>query len=158
MITVKVLLGKDTVSIYRKTGNIPPEESTTESGGYTITRHFDTEAEYEAYAMAVEDLDGHEDWQMLAPSVMHGPSFRQGDFVRLTAEAVDSVRRDYAPADYRKKMLLEVKYSRQDDERLIVGVRDIREDDIQEFNAAFLRPLTAEDLLEITSNALVHNN
>ena len=160
MITVKVLLGKDTVSIYKKTGNIPPEESTTESGGYTITRHFDTEAEYKAYAMAVEDLDGHEDWQMLAPSVMHGPSFRQGDFVRLTAEAVDSVRRDFGdnPADYRKGMLLEVKYSRQDDEGLIVGARDIREDDIQEFNATFLRPLTAEDLLEIASNALVHNN
>lgn len=110
--------------------------------------------------MAVEDLDGHEDWQMLAPSAMHGPSFRQGDFVRLTAEAVDSVRRDFGdnPADYRKGMLLEVKYSRQDDEGLIVGARDIREDDIQEFNATFLRPLTAEDLLEIASNALVHNN
>ena len=53
MITVKVLLGKDTVSIYRKTGNIPSEESTAESGGYVITRHFNTEAEYKAYATAV---------------------------------------------------------------------------------------------------------
>lgn len=153
MITVKVLLGKDTVSIYRKTGNIPSEESTAESGGYVITRHFKTEAEYKAYAMAVEDLDGHGDWQMLAPSVMPGPSFRQGDFVRLTAEAVDSVRRNFGddPAEYRKKMLLEVKYLRQDGEALTVGVREIREDDIQEFDATFLRPLTAEDLLEIAS-------
>lgn len=69
MITVKVLLGKDTVSIYRKTGDISSVESTAESGGYVITRHFETEAEYKAYAMAVEDLDGHEDWQMLAPAV-----------------------------------------------------------------------------------------
>lgn len=154
MITVKVLLGKDTVSIYRKTGNIPSEESTAESGGYVITRHFKTEAEYEAYATAVEDLDGHGDWQMLAPSVMPGPSFRQGDFVRFTAEAVDSVRRDFGdgPAEYRKKMLLEVKYLRQDGEVLTVG-GDIREDDIQEFDAVFLRPMTAEDLLEIASNA-----
>lgn len=60
MITVKVLLGKDTVSIYRKTGDISSVESTAESGGYVITRHFETEAEYKAYAMAVEDLDGHE--------------------------------------------------------------------------------------------------
>lgn len=151
--TVKVLLGKDTVSIYRKTGNIPSKESTAESGGYVITRHFPTEDEYKAYAMAVEDLDGHRDWQMLAPSVMPGPSFRQGDFVRLTAEAVDSVRRDFGdgPAEYRKKMLLEVKYLRQDNEALTVGVREIREDDIQEFDAAFLRPLTVEDLLEIAS-------
>lgn len=153
MITVKVLLGKDTVSIYRKTGNIPSKESTAESGGSVITRHFPTEDEYKAYAMAVEDLDGHGDWQMLAPSVMPGPSFRQGDFVRLTAEAVDSVRRDFGdgPAEYRKKMLLEVKYLRQDNEALTVGVREIREDDIQEFDAAFLRPLTVEDLLEIAS-------
>lgn len=151
--TVKVLLGKDTVSIYRKTGNIPSKESTAESGGSVITRHFPTEDEYKAYAMAVEDLDGHGDWQMLAPSVMPGPSFRQGDFVRLTAEAVDSVRRDFGdgPAEYRKKMLLEVKYLRQDNEALTVGVREIREDDIQEFDAAFLRPLTVEDLLEIAS-------
>lgn len=153
MITVKVLLGKDTVSIYRKTGNIPSKESTAESGGSVITRHFPTEDEYKAYAMAVEDLDGYGDWQMLAPSVMPGPSFRQGDFVRLTAEAVDSVRRDFGdgPAEYRKKMLLEVKYLRQDNEALTVGVREIREDDIQEFDAAFLRPLTVEDLLEIAS-------
>ena len=52
MITVKVLLGKDTVSIYRKTGDISSVESTAESGGYVITRHFETEAEYKAYAMA----------------------------------------------------------------------------------------------------------
>lgn len=40
MITVKVLLGKDTVSIYRKTGSIPSEESTAESGGYVAGNSF----------------------------------------------------------------------------------------------------------------------
>ena len=53
MITVKVLLGEDTVNIYRKTGSIPSEESTAESGGYVITRHFQTEAEYKAYALSL---------------------------------------------------------------------------------------------------------
>lgn len=108
MITVKVLLGEDTVNIYRKTGSIPSEESTAESGGYVITRHFQTEAEYKAYAMAVEDLDGHGDWQMLAPTMTHGPSFRIGDFVRLTNEAVDSIRQNFGdgPAEYRKEILL----------------------------------------------------
>lgn len=48
-------------------------------------------------------------------------------------------------------MLLEVKYLRQDSEALTMGVREIREDDIQEFDATFLRSLTAEDLLEIAS-------
>lgn len=40
MITVTLLLGKDTVSIYKKTGIIPPEENTADSGGYMITRQF----------------------------------------------------------------------------------------------------------------------
>ena len=155
MITVTILLGKDTVEIYRKTGDISSVESTAESGGYVITRHFETEAEYKAYATAVEDLDGHGDRQMPALSMMPGPSFRRGDFVRLTDEAVDSVRRGFGDgsADYRKGMLLEVKYLREDGGKLTVGVRDIRENDIQEFNAVFLRPLTVEDLLEMSSKA-----
>ena len=37
MVTVTILLGKDTAGIYRKTGNIPSVESTAESGGYVIT-------------------------------------------------------------------------------------------------------------------------
>ena len=109
MITVKVLLGKDTVSIYRKTGDISSVESTAESGGYVITRHFETEAEYKAYAMAVEDLDGHEDWQMLAPAVTPEAPFRKGEFVRLTDDAIKRIRESFGdgPADYRKEMILE---------------------------------------------------
>lgn len=110
MITVKVLLGKDTVSIYRKTGDISSVESTAESGGYVITRHFETEAEYKAYAMAVEDLDGHEDWQMLTPAVTPEAPFRKGEFVRLTDDAIKRIRESFGdgPADYRKEMILEV--------------------------------------------------
>ena len=155
MVTVTILFGKDTVGIYRKTGNIPPVEGTAESGGYVITRHFETEAEYKAYATVVEDLDGHRDRQMPALSMMPGPSFRRGDFVRLTDEAVDSVRQSFGDgsADYRKGMLLEVKYLREDGGKMAVGVRDIRENDIQEFNTVFLRPLTVKDLLEMSSKA-----
>lgn len=97
MITVKVLLGKDTVSIYRKTGDISSVESTAESGGYVITRHFETEAEY------------------------------------------------------RKEMILEVIAWCRYEGTWIIEVRDIREDDTQEFDAVFLRPLTARDLVAISA-------
>ena len=95
MITVTLLLGKDTVSIYKKTGIIPPEENTADSDGYVITRQFGTEAEYRAYAMAMEDLEGHRDWQMLASVTSPAPSFHTGDFVRLTDEAVGSICRSF---------------------------------------------------------------
>ena len=153
MITVKVLLGKDTVSIYRKTGDISSVESTAESGGYVITRHFETEAEYKAYAMAVEDLDGHEDWQMLAPAVTPEAPFRKGEFVRLTDDAIKRIRESFGdgPADYRKEMILEVIAWCRYEGTWIIEVRDIREDDTQEFDAVFLRPLTARDLVAISA-------
>nr|DAN44230.1 MAG TPA: hypothetical protein [Bacteriophage sp.] len=153
MITVKVLLGKDTVSIYRKTGDISSVESTAESGGYVITRHFETEAEYKAYAMAVEDLDGHEGWQMLAPAVTPEAPFRKGEFVRLTDDAIKRIRESFGdgPADYRKEMILEVIAWCRYEGTWIIEVRDIREDDTQEFDAVFLRPLTARDLVAISA-------
>lgn len=103
--------------------------------------------------IVMEDLEGHRDWQMLAPVTSPAPSFRTGDFVRLTDEAVGSIRRSFGdgPADYRKEMLLEVIYLRPSSENPTVGVRDIHEDDVQEFNAVSLRPQTAEDLLGIFS-------
>lgn len=66
----------------------------------------------------MEDLEGHRDWQMLAPVTSPAPSFRTGDFVRLTDEAVGSIRRSFGdgPADYRKEMLLEVIYLRPSSE------------------------------------------
>lgn len=116
MITVKVLLGKDTVSIYRKTGDISSVESTAESGGYVITRHFETEAEYKAYAIK-----------------------------RIRESFGDG------PADYRKEMILEVIAWCRYEGTWIIEVRDIREDDTQEFDAVFLRPLTARDLVAISA-------
>lgn len=103
--------------------------------------------------IVMEDLEGHRDWQMLAPVTSPAPSFRTGDFVRLTDEVVGSIRRSFGdgPAYYRKEMLFEVICLRPSSENPTVGVRDIHEDDVQEFNAVSLRPLTAEDLLGIFS-------
>lgn len=103
--------------------------------------------------IVMEDLEGHRDWQMLASVTSPAPSFHTGDFVRLTDEAVGSICRSFGdgPADYRKEMLLEVIYLRPSSENPTVGVRDIHEDDVQEFNAVSLRPLTAENLLGIFS-------
>ena len=41
--------------------------------------------------IVMEDLEGHRDWQMLAPVTSPAPSFRTGDFVRLTDEVVGYV-------------------------------------------------------------------
>lgn len=154
MVTVTILPGKDTAGIYRKTGNIPSEESTAESGGYVITRHFGTEAEYKAYAMAVEDLDGHEDWQMPALAVTPEAPFRKGEFVRLTDDAIGRIRESFGngPADYRKEMILEVIAWRRHEGTWAIEARDIREDDTQEFDAVFLRPLTARDFVAVPTS------
>lgn len=78
------------------------------------------------------------------------PPFRNGDFVRLTDDTIAEVRRIFgnAPADYRRNMLLQVKYVRQDstDGLWHIGVQDIREDDVQEFAGNFFCPATAEDI------------
>lgn len=83
------------------------------------------------------------------------PPFRNGDFVRLTDDAIAEVRRIFGdtPADYRRNMLLQVKYMRQNsaDSSWHIGVQDIHEDDVQEFTANFLRPATAEDIRSLSS-------
>ena len=55
------------------------------------------------------------------------------------------------PADYRKEMILEVIAWCRYEGTWIIEVRDIREDDTQEFDAVFLRPLTARDLVAISA-------
>lgn len=88
------------------------------------------------------------------------PPFRNGDFVRLTDEAVAEVRKAFgdAPADYRRNMLLQVKHVRQDeaDGSWHVGVQDIHEDDVQEFAAGNLRTATAEDLLALSGKGQLY--
>ena len=104
--------------------------------------------------MAVEDLDGHEDWQMLTPAVTPEAPFRKGEFVRLTDDAIKRIRESFGdgPADYRKEMILEVIAWCRYEGTWIIEVRDIREDDTQEFDAVFLRPLTARDLVAISAH------
>ena len=82
------------------------------------------------------------------------PPFRNGDFVRLTDDVIAEVRRMFgdAPADYRRNMLLQVKYVRQDhtDTSWHIGVQDIHEDDVQEFTDNLLRSATTDDLLSLS--------
>lgn len=80
------------------------------------------------------------------------PPFREGDFVRLTDEAIAEIRRIFGDtaADYRRNMLLQVKYMRQNsaDNSWHIGVQEIHEDDVQEFAGNFLRSATADELAE----------
>ena len=80
------------------------------------------------------------------------PHFREGDFVRLTDEAIAEIRRIFGDtaADYRRNMLLQVKYMRQNsaDNSWHIGVQGIHEDDVQEFAGNFLRSATADELAE----------
>lgn len=83
------------------------------------------------------------------------PPFRDGDFVRLTDDAIAEIRRIFGdtPADYRRNMLLQVKYMRQNgaDSSWHIGVQDIHEDDVQEFDSVFLRSATADDIISLSS-------
>ena len=53
--------------------------------------------------------------------------------------------------DLREEMILEVIAWCRYEGTWIIEVRDIREDDTQEFDAVFLRPLTARDLVAISA-------
>ncbi|MCM0193965.1 hypothetical protein [Bacteroides fragilis] len=83
--------------------------------------------------------------------------FKQGDLVCLNEEAIQQIRRGFgdAPAEYRKTMLLEVCGSELDSG--IVRVKDIREDDIQEFSAECLRLfLSKDERCFLTTSAMSH--
>ncbi|MFS2369989.1 hypothetical protein AAH158_18410, partial [Parabacteroides merdae] len=87
------------------------------------------------------------------PAVTPEAPFRKGEFVRLTDDAIKRIRESFGdgPADYRKEMILEVIAWCRYEGTWIIEVRDIREDDTQEFDAVFLRPLTARDLVAISA-------
>lgn len=83
--------------------------------------------------------------------------FKQGDLVCLNEEAIQQIRRGFgdAPAEHRKTMLLEVCGSELDSG--IVRVKDIREDDIQEFSAEYLRLfLSKDERCFLTTSAMSH--
>lgn len=77
--------------------------------------------------------------------------FREGDIVKLTDDAIEMLRCGFGDeaADYRKDMMLRVKYNkRNEDGTWVTGVTDLREDDIQEFPSSYLRLATATELNE----------
>ena len=90
MIRAVVLLGAETVELYGRTGKIP-ENNFEESGGYVTVREFETKAEYDAYVAGMEENEGHEDGRMITVQDCADSPFHEGDLVRLTDEAVDTI-------------------------------------------------------------------
>ena len=151
MIRAVVLLGAETVELYGRTGKIP-ENNFEESGGYMTVREFETKAEYDAYVAGMEDHDGHEDWRMITVQDSPDSPFHEGDLVRLTDEAVETIRLACGgeAAEYRRQMILEVKSLEWNENVCTARVTDIREDDEQVVSVACLRRLTADDLRGMT--------
>lgn len=150
MIKAVVLLGTETVELFEHTGKIP-ENSLEESGGYVFVRQFETKAEYDAYVAGMEDHDGHGDWRMITVQDSPDSPFHEGDLVRLTDEAVETIclACGDGAAEYRRQMILEVKTLKWNENVCTARVTDIREDDEQVISVACLRRLTADDLREI---------
>lgn len=149
MIKAVVLLGTETVELFERTGKIP-ENSLEESGGYVIFQQFETKAEYDAYVAGMEDHDGHGDWRMITVQDAPDSPFREGNLVRLTDDAVETIRLACGneAAEYRRQMILEVKALEWNENVCTAKVMDIREDDEQVIPVASLRRLTADDLRE----------
>ena len=92
---------------------------------------------------SVQDSDNGQD-SAISP-------FRKDDIVKLTDDAIEMLRCGFGgeAADYRKDMMLRVKYDkRNEDGTWVTGVMDLSEDDIQEFPSSHLRPATATELNE----------
>ena len=113
-------------------------------------REFETKAEYDAYVAGMEDHDGHGDWRMITVQDAPDSPFREGDLVRLTDDAVETIRLACGneAAEYRRQMILEVKALEWNENACTAKVMDIREDDEQVISVACLRRLTADDLRE----------
>ena len=170
MITATLILGGDAVRQYNTTGQIPSAEWLMDNGGVVKNIEFSSKAEYDAYVQGVSDAHLWDDYHVIpkanTPDSLHVqsyheqvrpnlPPFRDGDFVRLTDDAIAEIRRIFGdtPADYRRNMLLQVKYMRQnsEDSSWHIGVQDIHEDDVQEFAGNFLRSATADDIRSLSS-------
>lgn len=151
MIRAVVLLGTETVELYERTGEIP-QNNMEESGGFVIVRQFETKAEYDAYVAGMEDQNGHDDWRMLTVQNSPDSPFREGELVRFTDEAVETIRLACGgeAAEYRRQMILEVKSLEWNENVCTARVTDIREDDEQVVPVACLRRLTADDLRGMT--------
>lgn len=79
----------------------------------------------------------------------HKPTFKKNDFVKLTDDAISIFRECFGndAAEYRKNMNLKVIVNKQNECGIwITEVRDIDEDDTQEFRSSMLRPMTVNEL------------
>ena len=90
MIRSFVFLGAESLVMFGRSVKIP-ENNFEESGGYVTVREFETKAEYDAYVAGMEDHDGHEDWRMITVQDSPDSPFHEGDLVRLTDEAVETI-------------------------------------------------------------------
>lgn len=170
MTKATIIFGGDAIRYYNETGQIPSAEWLIDNGGVVQNIEFPTKAEYDAYVQGVSDALLWDDYHVIpkanTPDSFHVqsyheqvkpnlPPFRDGDFVCLTDDAIVEIRRIFGdtPADYRRNMLLQVKYMRQNraDSSWYIGVQDIHEDDVQEFASVFLRSATADDIRSLSS-------
>lgn len=169
MIKAAIIFGGDATRYYNETGLLPSSEWLMDNGGVVQDIEFPTKAEYDAYVQGVSDAHLWDNYHVIpkanTPDSLHVqsyheqvkpnlPPFRDGDFVRLTDDAIAEIRRIFGdtPADYRGNMLLQVKYVRQNsaDSSWHIGVQDIHEDDVQEFDSNFLRSATADDISSLS--------
>ena len=58
MITATVIFGEDAVERYQETGKVPSTRWLNEHGGIVDKVQFETKAEYQAYARALNEVDG----------------------------------------------------------------------------------------------------
>lgn len=85
------------------------------------------------------------------------PAFEKNDLVKLTDEAIATIRECFGDeaADYREDMILKVQGNKLGDTGIwMTDVRDINEDDIQEFRSSMLRAITTDELRKYVLSVL----
>lgn len=70
MIKTTIILGQDAVTRYKETGKLPSKEWLMENGGIVNEKEFHTQAQYDAYAEALSDSDGWNDYEIIRQSEM----------------------------------------------------------------------------------------
>lgn len=87
----------------------------------------------------------------------HKPTFERNDFLKLTDDAISTIKERFGneAAEYRKNMILRVLHNKRSKSGIwMTEVRDIDEDDIQEFCSSMLRPITVNELQYYVLNTL----
>lgn len=65
MIKATIILGQDAVTRYKETGKLPSKQWLMDNGGIVDEKEFRTKAEYDAYAEALSDSDGWDDYEII---------------------------------------------------------------------------------------------